>query len=183
MLHIIIIFSKSLSLYHTSYINYSYTTVCCVIYVTFIYHSTITPSFSNTAEKDTKHIACFQQDSEIWCWTPGCLLSVHPGVCPPDIRMLKAGLPGCSRAFAGTFMKKRALLWLICLLICKFPMQPSGMHLYHRARSCRVSPFSDRHLPAEPTLISSRKKRMGSTDPRSWNEREIRVGSAGRCRS
>ncbi|MEF2699192.1 MAG: transposase domain-containing protein [Parabacteroides merdae] len=41
MLHIIIIFSKSLSLYHTSYINYSYTTVCCVIYVTFIYHSTI----------------------------------------------------------------------------------------------------------------------------------------------
>ena len=62
---LVIIFSKSLSLYHTSYINYSYTTVCCVIYVTFIYHSTITPSFSNTAEKDTKHIACFQQDSEI----------------------------------------------------------------------------------------------------------------------
>ena len=80
MFHVIIIFSKSLS--------YN--------------HSTITPSFSNIVEKDINILLIFNRivgfDTE------------HPGVCPLDTRMLKAGLPGCPRAFAGTFMKKRVLL-------------------------------------------------------------------------
>ena len=49
------------------------------------------------------------------------------------------------------------------------------MHLYHRARSCRVSPFSDRHLPAEPTLISRSLQLHGSVLPLELTVDSVRI--------